>query len=122
MRAAFPAAGAIALVALAACGSSGSAPRRSTSTSTAAAAAATTVTTFGGAPGAAQAVACRQDARLVQQASDLYAAQHDGPAPSVDALVAAGVLGAAPSTDHGYLIRYDAATGHVSAQGACTIP
>jgi hypothetical protein len=116
-----PAAGAVALVALAACGSGSSRPPAAGPTTSSAPPAAT-ITTFGGTPGAAQAAACTEDARAVQQASDLYAASRGGPAPSLDALVAAGVLRAAPSTTHGYVIRYDGASGHVSAEGACTIP
>jgi hypothetical protein len=108
----------VAALLLGACGGDGGA----NATLSTAQKASTTVTTFGGIPGAAQSVACAQDARTLQQASDLYLASHDGPAASIDALVAAGEIGSAPSNTHGYVISYDPTTGKVSAAGACTLP
>ena len=106
------------LVLLVACGGDDSGGGSPTTT----AAESTTVSTFGGTPGAAQRVACEQDVRTFQQASDMYAASHGSLAPSIDALIADGGVSGPPSSDHGYVIAYDAATGHVSATGACTVP
>jgi hypothetical protein len=77
------------------------------------------VTTYGGVVGKASKDACLLDVRGVQQASDAYAATNGRPAASIDALVAAGILVAPPSTGHGYVIAYDPATGKVTASGAC---
>jgi hypothetical protein len=78
-------------------------------------------TTLGGLSGSASKQACLQDARLVQQASDVFVAKHGQAAASMDALVADGELRAVPSTDHGYVITYDAAVGKVTAAGACEV-
>jgi hypothetical protein len=83
---------------------------------------ATTVTTFGGVPGAAQRLSCENDARQLQQLSDYYKALHGEPAPSLQTFVDDGAIDAVPTNDHGYVIEYDAATGRVSASGACTFP
>ena len=104
-----------------ACGGSGSSSKPPVTTRPATTVAATP-TTFGGIPGAAQTEACRTDAQTVQEASDAYAVVHGRPAANIDALVADGRLRAAPSSDHGDVIGYDAATVHVTARGACTVP
>ena len=101
-----------------ACGG-GSSGTKVTSTT---AAPATTVTTLGGSPGAGAAAACQEDVRTVQQASDLYEGRHGTKAPSIDALVADGILQQAPSRSAGYVVSYDPRTGHASASGACTVP
>jgi len=76
--------------------------------------------TYGGIPGAAERQACQQDVQTVQEASDAYAAQNGHPAASLAALLAAGMLRSLPQTGHGYVVEYDPATGHVSAQGICS--
>jgi hypothetical protein len=106
---------AVLLVCLAACGSGG----KSDSTTTTTEPQSTTVSTFGGTPGAAQRVACQQSVQTLQQASDFYVAEHGGPAASIDDLA---VEQNQPSVNAGYTITYDAATGHIGATGACTIP
>jgi len=105
----------VTCLAVAACGGGG----KSDSTTTTSAAAPTTVSTFGGVPGAAQRVACQQSVQTLQQASDLYAAEHGAPARTIDDLA---VEQNQPNVNAGYTITYDAATGHVGATGACTIP
>jgi ABC-type glycerol-3-phosphate transport system substrate-binding protein len=102
------------VVALGACGGDGSPTVATTTTSEAS----TTVATFGGTPGAAQELACSQSVQTIQQASDLYTATHGAPAPSMDQLP----IERPPTNNPGYVITYDAATGRVSATGACTIP
>src|SRR4051812_11486245 len=87
-------------------------------TTTSTTAPSTTVETFGGTPGVAQELACKQSVQTLQQASDLYAASHGAPAPSIEQLP----VDTPPSSNPGYVIAYDAATGHVSATGACTVP
>jgi len=82
----------------------------------------TTITTFGGIAGGAQSLACAQDARALEKAADLYAALHGEPAPSIEALVADGMLEEVPANNHGYVLTYDGTTGKVSAAGACTYP
>jgi hypothetical protein len=72
--------------------------------------------------GKASQQACLADAQLVQQASDIYQTSRGQYAATIDALVAAGLVRAAPSTNHGYLVTYDPATGRVTAVGACTFP
>jgi len=104
-------------VALGACGSGDDSPTVATTTSTTAPS--TTVETFGGVPGAAQEIACKQSVQTLQQASDLYTASHGEPASSVDQLP---VDQSSPSVNAGYTITYDPKTGHVGATGACTIP
>ena len=106
---------AVACIALTEC--SGSSASRAPVTT--APAASTTPVTVGGVPGSAERQACHADVESVQAASDAFTAQHGHPAASVAALVAAGVLRAAPTTGHGYAIDYDPASGKVSAQGVC---
>lgn len=108
----------IALV-LGACGGGDDGASTSATSSTEAS---TTITTYGGTPGAAQAIACTQSAKTLQQAADFYAASHGGPAASIDALAADGLIQAAPPTDNGYVVSYDATTGKVTAAGACAYP
>ena len=107
---------AMCVLALGACGSGDDDDSGATSST------ATTVTTYGGVPGAAQEIACKQDVRTWQQAADLYGAQHGSKAPSLDAIVAEGDVDGPPGNDHGYVIGYDAATGTITATGACTAP
>ena len=78
--------------------------------------------TYGGLVGDASAAACAADLMAVQQASNIYTATHGNPAPSMDAIVADGHLPSPPSGGNGYVIAYDAATGRVSASGACSTP
>lgn len=101
-------------VALGACGGNGSSTVATTTTSEAS----TTVATFGGTPGAAQSLACTQSVQTIQQASDFYVASHGTPAASMDQLP----IEQPGASNPGYVITYDAATGHVSASGACTVP
>ena len=101
-----------------ACGGGGSATHAHSSPTTKAA----TVTTFGGIPGAAQRLACANDARQLQQVSDYYKALHGQPAPSLRTFVEDGSIDHVPTNDHGYVITYDAATGKVMAAGACMVP
>jgi hypothetical protein len=106
------------LFVLSGCGSGGGGATATSSTTSAS----TTPTTFGGIPGTAQALACAQDARTLQQASAFYLAANGAAAASIDALVAAGAIKAAPSSTHGYVITYDPRSGKVTATGACTYP
>ena len=79
-------------------------------------------TTYGGIFAKAAKQACLADAQTVQQASESYQLSHQQFAPSIGALVAPGLIRSAPSTDHGYVITYDAATGKMTAAGNCTFP
>ncbi|HZT65287.1 MAG TPA: hypothetical protein VFA11_05815 [Acidimicrobiales bacterium] len=109
---------------LSACGGTAAATSRTASRSsptTSATPPRSTVTTYGGFVGAAATQACLEDARQAQQASDFYAGEHGSPAPSLAALVQAGILRQAPATGHGYVIAYDPSTGKVTASGACTV-
>ena len=110
---------AVAVPLLGACGGGGSSKEHAKSTATTHA---TTVTTYGGVPGAAQRLACTNDARQLQQLSDYYKALHGQPAPSLQTFVDDGSIDHVPSNDHGYVIRYDAANGKITATGACTFP
>jgi len=68
-----------------------------------------------------KAVACKADKKNVEIASEAYYAKNNSTwAASIAALVTAGYLKEAPSTTNGYTISYDAATGAVTATGACT--
>ena len=107
----------VLVLVIAACGGSNGTKTTSTSVATS-----TTPPTFGGVPGAAQAVACRTNVSALQQASDLYKAAHGSPAPSLDALMKESGITRTPSPNDGYQLAYAAATGHVSASGACTVP
>jgi hypothetical protein len=107
---------AVGLIALTGCGGDGGSTSK---TSTTGSTTVSPVVTYGGIVGKASKDACLLDVRGVQQASDAYAATHDRPAPSIDALVTAGILHAPPETGHGYVIGYDPATGKVTATGAC---
>jgi prepilin-type N-terminal cleavage/methylation domain-containing protein len=76
-----------------------------------------------------KAAACKSDAKTVETASEAYFAKKGVHATAIDdathtatTLVGAGYLKEAPSapaTD--YVITYTAATGNVTATGACTI-
>ena len=103
-------------IAVAACGGGDDSPTVATTTSTTAPS--TTVETFGGVPGAAQEIACKQSVQTLQQASDFYTASHGAPAPSVDQLP----VDQSSSVNAGYTITYDPKTGHVGATGACAVP
>jgi len=105
---------AIALVIVAACSGS------SSSDGTTPPSDSTSVVTFGGAPGAAQQAACAENVRALQQASDIYAASHGGPAPSLQSLMQEEGISRTPNVNDGYVLTYDSATGHVGATGACT--
>jgi hypothetical protein len=104
----------VVCLSLAACGGGGDDDSTTTTTEPQS----TTVSTFGGTPGAAQRIACEQSAQTLQQASDLYAASHGAPAPSIDQLP----VESNPDVNAGYTLTYDTTTGHVGATGACTIP
>ena len=107
-----------AIVSAAACG--GSADHSSSDTT--AKPPSTTVVTFGGVPGVAQRIACQSDAQQFQRLSDYYKTLHGQPAPGLQTFVDDGAIDHVPTNDHGYVIEYDAATGRVTAKGACTFP
>jgi general secretion pathway protein G len=79
-----------------------------------------------------QAEACKTDYKNVETASEAYFAKHQSDAnpyatgigvqndTSATTLVGAGYLKEPPG-NNGYTIGYDAATGKVTASGACTI-
>jgi hypothetical protein len=117
-RRSFLAAFAMTCALAAACGGGGGSDTKSSTTTSEAA----TVTTYGGVPGAAQRVACENDVRQLQQLSDYYKTLKGHPAPSLQTFVDDGSIDHVPTNDHGYVIGYDATTGHVSATGACTSP
>lgn len=111
-----PAVALIAVLVVTACGGGDDAPSSDTRSDS------TTITTFGGIAGGAQSLACARDARALEKAADLYTALHGEPAPSIETLVADGMLEEVPANNHGYVLTYDGATGKVSAAGACTYP
>ena len=73
------------------------------------------------------AAACKADYKAVQVASEAYYAKNGsyataiGPASTATTLMGGGFLRTAPQADKGYTITYAAATGAVSATGACTV-
>jgi len=75
----------------------------------------------GGITDRGNASACKSDAKNVEVASEAYYAKNKAWAADMAALVSDGLLREVPSTTNGYTISYAAATGKVTATGACTI-
>jgi prepilin-type N-terminal cleavage/methylation domain-containing protein len=85
--------------------------------------AAIVVFSVGGINDTSKASACKSDAKNVEIASEAFYTQQTphAYAASMDALVTAKFLREVPSTTNGYTISYSAATGAVTATGACTV-
>jgi prepilin-type N-terminal cleavage/methylation domain-containing protein len=82
----------------------------------------------GGITDRGNASACKADAKNVEIASEAYFAKNASYATAIDdathtatTLVGATLLREAPSTTNGYTVTYTAATGKVTAAGACTV-
>jgi prepilin-type N-terminal cleavage/methylation domain-containing protein len=83
---------------------------------------------IGGITDRGNASACKSDAKNVEVASEAYFAKTGNFATAMDdaghtatTLVGAKLLREQPATDNGYTITYTAATGKVTASGACTV-
>jgi general secretion pathway protein G len=85
--------------------------------------AAIVVFSVGGINDTSKASACKSDAKNVEIASEAFYTQQTphAYAATIGDLVNAKLLREPPSTTNGYTIGYNAATGAVTATGACTI-